>query len=602
MQENEQNIDDLLRDALVNYEERPGPEAWQAVQGRLAAAKDKNRHKPFPLRWWWVMGSMLLLVAIGIIVAGKFGINNNPVHPGVDIMQDINHAENGEAKRNLPEANKPTVQMQIIENEIADNTTKDNSIKTNHSEPAYNERVTSDNQTQKKTSETKEKIQNSNRKAQSTEIIDNVQGENDKTNSSSPNSAVIANKPPAARASVPLIPQLKVSGRKTNNIDVIAGNTPQKQQVSLPALLQLNIPDDERNKPADKPVEKKSILPSSVTKSETEQPLKAGTDIQKSLQEATKTAPEAKEEKGSAATSEQVDKPVGISTETNTKQDVQPVKDPELKDFSKGFVNRLAFGVKAGYQSSFNSQNNAGKWLLAGFLQYNVSGKLSIMLQPAYLSGKAKVTINGTDKVYYNIASSSLDTLQSIGRANTIRDPDTIYTSYVHTEIYDSIRISTALNDKKLWDVEVPLIVKYTILPGISITAGGVGSYSKAILITETRKDYKGLQNSYTENYEQLHEFNQPVPVPPQPESTQNLFNYTGEAISNYKPAVNSNVKNFFRWGYTVGVSAEVKKRLLLDISMLHMPTPNPAVTDVNIRKIYTQPSFRFTIGYQLKK
>lgn len=609
MRDNEQHIDDLFRDMLKNYKEQPRPEAWEGVKARMADSGNR-KPKPFPLRWWWIIGGLLLIT--GLLLLGRGSLSTNQEMSKSEYAGTLPANTAGPVK--LQDKGKNRIN-EDINTQRGEHNESDNVAKQPYSigiaESEHPDVNTADKDADYATD-----------RAVLTAPVQKTGPGKKKTSSMQPDNYPQHNKQQGAttgdKTRNPFLP-----GQESTQSILYAGKQdgyiPKQRNKEQP----INFLKTRKKTLAAVPLtdiareELVAVLLQGIALTHTAEDITLTTNTTEA-EFATRggktssttedvTAHEEQIPENRIAQSSDNNKPLGntekanskTATDTNTSNSD---KGPDLRNFKNGWFSNFSAGAKMGYQSSFNSSNDAARYLFAGFLQYNFSGRISVAMQPAYLAGNAKVTINGNGRSYYNITGSSLDSSVFTEMSNNIRDPDTIYRTYFYTESYDSVYVSTNLQDKKLWDIEIPVVFKYRLLNGVYLQAGGVGSYSKLINATETRSDYKGLQNTYTEELEpQLHELNQPVPEAPSPKSTKELFSYNGEPLGNYQPQQIGHVKSFFRWGYTAGIGIEIKKRLLLDATMIHMPAAHPSVIDMNIRQLYTRPYYRFTIGYKFK-
>ena len=272
----------------------------------------------------------------------------------------------------------------------------------------------------------------------------------------------------------------------------------------------------------------------------------------------------------------------------------------------------VEFGIKAGYSMGTNSTWAANKFLIAPYAEYRVSDKFSIVFQPAYQTGNPKTgSLANENTSYYEVTNQSLDSTFRLARGYvdssiiTPNPPDTIFRSYTYTQQYDSVHVQYGVVNKQLWDIEMPLLMKYKVHKNISILAGVSATYS-SVLQTKEEVNRYNMSKSVTDNLAPETFFvtapNQPLPAAPAPKAYENVFANTGTPLSSFQPRTITTAKNFFRYGYMLGVSATYKERLMFDLLWHQTGVDATQVPDKDLQKIYKQPYIRVTIGYKLSK
>lgn len=573
MQDENKHIDELFRDALGGYTEQPRPLVWEGIEKALVDNKEKK--KRFFFRWYWFVSGLLLLVATGVITADVLKNNKRTTARYVKQVEDTG----GHSRRGEKTGYRDAVPGQEDKNEYVEDEYK--------------------NATHNKNDEQKTQV----KVVQGGYIAIPETGERNKvlTQANEENNAT-GDESAIDNMAEYIVPQytLPETPGFTNEqsggiVSVINTNH------SIPVTL----PEDKRRKPA-----LTAPVNTDINRAE-EQTTITGARLNQKLPAATAlAAPQAAQEEVVSSSNEVLttspeNKPVkkDITDSSSTNEQVAPTEEPVKKD-RDGFGKNFEAGIKAGYQLGVSGTYSSGKFVVAGYVQYNLSKRIAIALQPAYLSGNGNTGSVPPDKRYYSIVSSSVDTAAIFSMSNNTRDPDTVRRSYYYTETYDSTTVSYGVSNKKLWDVELPLLLKYNITSHIAITGGPVVGYSKLIMRTENRTDYKGLTNDYTEDFPPVTytSLSESPPPGPAPKKTSDLFPHTGESIDNYSPLNNSKAKGFTRFGYIIGLNATFMERWLLDILLQQMNANPSLVPDDNIRKMYAQPSIRVTIGYKLLK
>lgn len=580
MQENEKYIDNQLRNALGDYKETPRNEAWESVRGSIVQARNDRRKKTVLFYRRLLIVALVLLSAATLVVAYRYLLGDDskeakPIAiPKSKPLLRINKTANQDFEDKLVGQDEYALSsIEKAETKDPKYTIYNKAVIINDSTRAQKANVELTQEVERLTKSTT--VRTSNISLKQDESIDRQQpneksagkilNKNNRLSIAAPPKSISL---PNETLSASLhMPSNKTVHNSTDYIDAYIAEASEKiNQKSTAVSI-----EDNNNVP----------------------------DLQK---ESINISGEHNYSERADNLNDRIKDTVVLEVEINNNtRSLDITAEPDTTKVRSALLNNISFGVKAGYQSSFAANNSVNKYALAGFIQYNITDNLSVLIQPTYLAGKAKFASIASERVYYNIISTNFDTSSLVSNSNSGLDPDTIYHSYNYHATYDSIRVITSLNDTRLWDVEIPLVFKCKIFKGFSITVGGIGVLSKTLNYTEIRNDYKNQQYDYTENFDPvIVRPGEPIPPAPDRKSLNELYAFTGEPISNYKPIETSNVRNFLRWGYTIGVSAELKKRLLIDISILQMPAYN-LNSNTDIKKMYTKPYFRLMVGYRVK-
>lgn len=297
-----------------------------------------------------------------------------------------------------------------------------------------------------------------------------------------------------------------------------------------------------------------------------------------------------------------------ISDSSNMNPDVteQPKEKKERKPWP------LEAGVKAGYASGFDASFRANKFAIAPYIEYAFSAKVSLTFQPTYHTGNARVgAFDNGEQAYYEVTGTQFDSTERVVRGVidstvvTPNPPDTVYRSYAYTQTYDSVHVSYGVTQRQLWDIEVPLILKYKINDKFAVLAGGSITYSSVLQVEENMQRFEKV-NEYSEVTDPQTFYvtsqGQGPPAGPAPKAFSDLFTYTGEPYSSYAPRTITQSNNFFRYGFMIGASATFKERLMIELMLHKTGVDATAVPDKQLQKLYTQPYLRIMVGYKLFK
>lgn len=260
-------------------------------------------------------------------------------------------------------------------------------------------------------------------------------------------------------------------------------------------------------------------------------------------------------------------------------------------------------GVKLGYEIG-TQPTSANKFVMAAYVQYNAAPKVSILLQPAFKFGNTNLNTNfGTAQSFYNITNSLFDSSSRIGFGDSLVTPDTIYRSYNYTQTHDSISIVNRLTSKVLWEIELPVMMKYQIARKLSVMGGFSLNLSKMLQIQQQQESFSITRQETTEYGGVTAPAGGAFPPGPAPESFGNLFTYNTPHISTYTPTAAQNAPaTMLRVGYMAGFSYQLGSRTMVDLLIQQSLGKPTAIPNAQIRSIYTQPYIRITLGYRLSK
>jgi len=273
----------------------------------------------------------------------------------------------------------------------------------------------------------------------------------------------------------------------------------------------------------------------------------------------------------------------------------------------------IDIGFKLGYAKGFDKTWYADKYILSPYFEYRLPAGFSLTLQPSFLFGKARVgALANSDQYFHEVISNSFTVDSRLARGAidssvlTPNPPDTIFRTYKYGQVYDSIHVGYRVSNAQLWDVELPVIAKYRINKTFSVLLGGSVAYSSVLQTKEEVNRYDGLKRDYTEvhtpqTFYVTYQGQEPPPGPA-PQQHSALFPYNTAPFSNYQPRQITTNKNFFRYGFMVGVSANITDRWIVELMLHKTGVDAGAVPDKQLQKIYSQPYLRFMLGYKLTK
>lgn len=256
-------------------------------------------------------------------------------------------------------------------------------------------------------------------------------------------------------------------------------------------------------------------------------------------------------------------------------------------------------GIKAGIEKGFNNYT-ATKYALAPYLQYNISNKLAVMLQPALKYDVLNNTQVLPATAYYNLTNSTVTTGHIIHKGDSITAaPDTISRRYFYKQTHDSILIGYKTAKKSYMEFEIPLLLQYKLTNDLSVYGGINFNFVKVVQVKEDRQVYSNITQYDTVSYAAV-PVTATAPTPPSPDS---LFKSSVKSYSNYSAnAVQNPASDPLKLGYMLGFNYRIKQRWMIDVLMQQMLSNSAYIPNDKIQSIYKQPYFRVTIGYRLFK
>jgi hypothetical protein len=264
-----------------------------------------------------------------------------------------------------------------------------------------------------------------------------------------------------------------------------------------------------------------------------------------------------------------------------------------LRNFRRINFNADA-GIKLGYEKGFGSYGTSG-FIFAPFLQWNISPKVSLVLQPGFRYNQLNNTTLLTDASYHKITSQTIDS-QLIVTLDSLQQV-WIERQYFYANTYDSLKAGFKFQSKSYWEIDLPLMLQYyitkqlAITGGISLTFGGFNEIKGSVSDVIHREVLDTVKYA-------------PVPInnpPPTPPDYLNHFSYNTLEYNVINPAAFNNPSSSpARFGAILGLSYSLNDRLMVDVLVRKNLSDMKFVPNEQMRKIYTQPYFRFTIGYKM--
>ena len=259
-------------------------------------------------------------------------------------------------------------------------------------------------------------------------------------------------------------------------------------------------------------------------------------------------------------------------------------------------TGRFSYGLKVGYETATQTKT-ANKGVFAPFVEYRLSKKLSLMIQPAIKASAISRRNFGTTNSYYEVnAGSGAYEFKDSALTVLVFTGDSLWRrNYEYTETHDSI-VKTYSTGGTYVEVEMPLLLKYNLSSKLSVCGGINTAYGRLAGVREHTAVTRSLPvTGYVSTLAALN-----APAPP---VTETGIVYTGNPISGYTgPAYPAPSGSIFRMGYMLGFSYEIRRRWLADVLLQQCFTKKNIQGGVDINAPLSVPYVRLSVGYRLSK
>ena len=288
------------------------------------------------------------------------------------------------------------------------------------------------------------------------------------------------------------------------------------------------------------------------------------------------------------------------------KAETTPIAKPVVKKEQPKYA-KFEAGIKTGYERGFDN-TSAQKIVGSVYLQYNISPKLSIMVQPGVKESYLNSLRVGKQANYYQVpeGAKTMDGVRTGADSTTmlvipnIGDLGLLWVrNYYYAQRHDSIVKSYKIGGRYT-EYEMPLLMKYKLNKNLSVYAGVNMVMGKTLSIQETTTNYSIDIMKVVHTYGGYYS-----PAPPPPPIGE-VFSYQGTPYSSYLasgPLYSSKSTTQFRFGYMLGFSYEFADRWMVDGLLQQTPsTGNSTIGGVNINQALGNAYMRMTLGYKLSK
>ncbi len=267
-------------------------------------------------------------------------------------------------------------------------------------------------------------------------------------------------------------------------------------------------------------------------------------------------------------------------------------KEKPVIDFA-----RWSAGVKAGYEFGMD-KDAATKYVVAPYVQYNMSRKLSVMVQPGVKFANAPVRTIGSSSSYYKVNDDGR--IVNRGDYSTIKvegsSIDTFYHSRLsYSQSHDSI-VKTNKAGGVYREFELPVLVKYNITEKLAVYGGVNMIYSQLQGVKESTY----TKSAILKTVDTVISAKGVAPTAP---AVNEVITHSGASIAEYNgPLYPASHTNQMRFGTMLGVTYSYNERLMVDA----LVQKNPAAADVkegyNINAPLSATYFRISVGYKLTR
>ena len=292
---------------------------------------------------------------------------------------------------------------------------------------------------------------------------------------------------------------------------------------------------------------------------------------------------------------------------TTTTKQLQPApKTPAAKETAKKTAakkaavtptappfSRLEAGLKVGYERGASS-DAASKYTISPYIQYNLSKKFSLLVQPAAKYAQLKTGNIGNSKSYYKENHDGVSTLDSSVRTGAIGGTQTYANYYTYSETHDSVVKSYKKGGSYL-EFEIPILLKYKLTRGLSVYAGPNFLYHKVGVAEQT---YTKTDIARSVDYTTA-----TIGLPTStPTGTGIDYSGAGTPIASYKGPLYPSPKGMLNIGYMLGFSYEYSNKWLFDALLEQSPAGRNMEGGYNVNGPVSAAYFRLSVGYKFIK
>jgi hypothetical protein len=236
-------------------------------------------------------------------------------------------------------------------------------------------------------------------------------------------------------------------------------------------------------------------------------------------------------------------------------------------------------GVKLSVERGFG-QYTTNKIAASFYIQKAFTGRFGVSIIPSVKFTMLSSPINYGSHSYYKNANPRPD--------STKGSTDSLFYYTIYQQ-YDSVVVNRKSNTSYI-GFEVPIVARYQFSDKFTLFGGINIDISRLFMINDNQTSSIPISRVVYTSKQQEH--------PYWFADTLKNFKYTYFSPE-FTPTQQAN-SNPIRIGYIFGIDYNLKEKLFMELSIIQNLSDQAYIPDQNIRSIYTQPYFRFSIGYRL--
>lgn len=269
----------------------------------------------------------------------------------------------------------------------------------------------------------------------------------------------------------------------------------------------------------------------------------------------------------------------------NHQQDIPGIKTEHEKDPKHKQSLSLSIAAKAGYEYG-TRHFTAGKYVGSVSASVQVSNRWSILLQPGIKVAKLNQSYSRITGNYYQAGPTTSALLQT--RFDTVLQEYRY--DYAYKQVYDSM-IASKEAKRNFVAFELPVFVQYKINPRLSLMAGVNVTFGKGLQWKNKLYTLSGLTLTDT----LLNSLDTTAPA-----AADKFLHQGSMPFSGYNPSLAPKSKNPVYFGYSFGMSYNLKKKLMLDLLIQQNVSGYNRIAETELRQVFAQPYIRLSVGYTL--
>ena len=237
--------------------------------------------------------------------------------------------------------------------------------------------------------------------------------------------------------------------------------------------------------------------------------------------------------------------------------------------------------------------------VIAPSVQYNVTGRMSIAVQPGMRTQVIDTRKIQGSQSFYSANNDGKATLSDSSFALIYSGGDSwdtgVFRNYKYTQTHDSIA-KTYSTGGTYTSFELPITARYRLTKHFTIAGGVQVNFNALMHVNENTAIYRNVvQTGYDSTFALLHD------APPTPIAITKVLSYSGVPLSAYTgPLYKAPTGFLVNVGYNVGFSYDFLDRFRLDFSAQKSNAADNVVGGNNLYSAFSQWYFRMLIGCRL--